>query len=245
MALYLKSKGVAGNLPEELPDPALASADAPWLAHPSVLDRLGRAAVLLGIDEELRAGNYQQVQKLVDGWRPYVPNADDQASLLAAKAVAWQQTGEFGKALGAYEAIEELKALQPTVPEYRTPDYSIIKAELADSMAARQQVKSKLAEIETMAGNGTELPEEFELLSPYPNPFNPTTIVPFTVPLRSQVNIEVYDMIGRRVAILTNRMYEAGTYQVTFNADRMASGIYFIRTEFNNKLFNQKVTLIK
>jgi len=240
MSLYLRNKGVTSTLSEDLPDPDIADPNAPLLSYPSVIDRLGRATVLLNIDRELRDENYTVVHKLVDAWRPYIDNDDDQASLLAAKAVAWEQTGQFGKALGAYESLELLKQAAKG-----QSDYAIIKSELADSMAARQQVKSKVPEVETVAKTGKEIPEEFDLLSPYPNPFNPTTVVPFTVPSRTHVNIEVYDMIGRRVAILTNRNYDPGTYQVTFNAEQLASGIYFIRTEMNNQLFNQKVTLIK
>lgn len=83
------------------------------------------------------------------------------------------------------------------------------------------------------------------LLAPYSNPFNPATVVPFMLPSSSHVTIEVYDMIGRKVATLADKFFEAGTYHLQFDAGNLSSGVYFIRSHFAGQLHTKKVTLIK
>ena len=74
------------------------------------------------------------------------------------------------------------------------------------------------------------LPESFALQGNYPNPFNPSTTIVFDLPERAEVEIEVYDMLGRRVMILTNQVLEAGTQKrVEFNGQGLASGVYVYR----------------
>ncbi|MFH1195760.1 MAG: T9SS type A sorting domain-containing protein [bacterium] len=70
-------------------------------------------------------------------------------------------------------------------------------------------------------------PDQFQLMQNYPNPFNPTTIIKYQVMSSEKVNIKVYDMLGREVAILVDEVKEAGTYQVEFNANELSSGVYF------------------
>ena len=84
----------------------------------------------------------------------------------------------------------------------------------------------------------------------YPNPFNPVTVIPFELPENSRVRLEVYDIMGRRVAVLTDQAYEAGRHQVNWDGTRAASGVYIIRmlvTEQNNHRheFHRNVTLVK
>ena len=81
--------------------------------------------------------------------------------------------------------------------------------------------------------------------SNYPNPFNPTTKISFTLPQNSRVSLKVYDALGREVADLANNIFEAGTHEVEFDASNLASGIYFytIRTAQGN--ITKKMLLIK
>ncbi|MEM8486579.1 MAG: PKD domain-containing protein, partial [Bacteroidota bacterium] len=79
-----------------------------------------------------------------------------------------------------------------------------------------------------------ELPEVYDLKANYPNPFNPTTTIAFDLPEASDVRLEVYDMMGRRVATLVNGSMAAGRYESTWNARAdngasVASGVYIYR----------------
>ncbi len=79
----------------------------------------------------------------------------------------------------------------------------------------------------TEAGPGP--PADFRLEQNYPNPFNPSTTMTVRWPVESRVRLAVYDVLGREVAVLLEGLYPAGTYRVTFNASRLASGVYVSR----------------
>ncbi|MBI3193159.1 MAG: T9SS type A sorting domain-containing protein [Ignavibacteriae bacterium] len=77
---------------------------------------------------------------------------------------------------------------------------------------------------------GISLPKKFSLYQAYPNPFNPSTMITFDLPENAFVTLKVYDVLGREVAILTeNQQFEAGTYELEYNASNFASGLYFYR----------------
>ena len=70
------------------------------------------------------------------------------------------------------------------------------------------------------------IPEQFRLEQNYPNPFNPHTTIKFSIPEMSRVILKVYDIIGNEVATLVNETKSPGSYEVSFNASRFASGVY-------------------
>jgi len=80
----------------------------------------------------------------------------------------------------------------------------------------------------TSAPSVTISPETFSLEQNFPNPFNPSTTIRFAVPYRSQVHIEVFDILGQRVASILETVVDAGTYSVLWHAP-VSSGVYFYR----------------
>ncbi len=78
------------------------------------------------------------------------------------------------------------------------------------------------------------LPAGFALLPCYPNPFNPTTVVSFQLPVASMVKLVVYDILGREVTQLVNGVLPPGAHTVRWDAARCASGVYFCRLEASN-----------
>jgi len=99
--------------------------------------------------------------------------------------------------------------------------------------------------------NNEEIPNQFYLSQNYPNPFNPSTTINFAVPVRSDVKITIFNILGEVVEILHNSNIDAGTYSLSFNAaKKLSSGIYFyqiIANGIDGKNFNQtkKMMLIK
>jgi hypothetical protein len=89
------------------------------------------------------------------------------------------------------------------------------------------------------------IPEEYSLSHNYPNPFNPSTKINYTVPQQSRVTIKVYDMLGREVATLVDENHPAGRYTVTFDGSALASGIYIYRMSSGSKVISHKLMLIK
>ena len=94
-------------------------------------------------------------------------------------------------------------------------------------------------------------PESFVLGQSYPNPFNPTTQIPFSLPVESNINIKVYDISGRFISTITEGNFSPGNYKVDFNGSNLASGVYlvkmFAKPVGNGKSFSQahKVLLLK
>jgi len=90
------------------------------------------------------------------------------------------------------------------------------------------------------------IPNEFELSQNFPNPFNPTTQIRFTLPATQEVTLKVYDIMGREVAtLLNNARQTAGVHSVTFDASRVSSGVYFYRLSTATNSVTRKMTLIK
>jgi hypothetical protein len=91
-----------------------------------------------------------------------------------------------------------------------------------------------------------ELPTAISLNQNYPNPFNPSTVISYQVTGNSVVDLEVFDMLGRKVATLFDgERMSAGVYQVTFRAGTLASGIYLYRLNVNGETFTKKMLLLK
>lgn len=90
-----------------------------------------------------------------------------------------------------------------------------------------------------------ELPKEFVLHNNYPNPFNPSTQVSFEIPNNEHITLEVYDVLGRKVASIVNKSLTAGKHSFTFNADGLPSGLYITRLSSGSKTFSKKMMLIK
>lgn len=93
------------------------------------------------------------------------------------------------------------------------------------------------------AEDGT--PKEFSLKQNYPNPFNPTTNISFALPNKSMVTLEIFDMLGRKVATLVDRQMNAGVHNVNFDASQYASGMYVYRIQAGTFTSTRKMMLIK
>ena len=78
-------------------------------------------------------------------------------------------------------------------------------------------------------GSGKGGPMTFRLAQNYPNPFNPSTVIGYRLPAVSDVQLAVYDMLGRRVAVLLNERQGEGEHRVQFDGSGLASGIYEYR----------------
>jgi len=90
-----------------------------------------------------------------------------------------------------------------------------------------------------------EVPGEFSLEQNYPNPFNPATVIQFSLPQTAEVQLKVYDMLGREVATLINEQKSAGSYQVNFDAASLSSGVYFYRIVAGNFVETRSMTFVK
>ncbi len=101
----------------------------------------------------------------------------------------------------------------------------------------------------TMPTTGVEdngnLPKKFVLEQNYPNPFNPNTNISFDMPKESHVSLNVYNLLGQKVATVVDQVMGAGSHNVNFNAANLTSGIYFYQLKTDNFTSIKKMTLLK
>ena len=91
----------------------------------------------------------------------------------------------------------------------------------------------------------TNTPENYSLSQNFPNPFNPTTKIKFDIKKSGFVNLNVYDSRGSQVSELVNGNYNAGTYEVSFDASKLSSGIYFYKILTGKFAIVKKMMLVK
>ena len=103
-----------------------------------------------------------------------------------------------------------------------------------------------LSEVTDAEENITELPSGFELRQNYPNPFNASATIGFSVPDEAPVRLTIFDASGRRVTVLTDRVYAPGMHEVRWTAHNQVSGLYFYRLETGGRIVHtRKMTLLK
>jgi hypothetical protein len=137
-------------------------------------------------------------------------------------------------------------------PFYHTPNDSLDK--LCPSLIRKgaQLMTATIAELAKPIGRITgvkdtkpDIPKEFCLEQNFPNPFNPTTNIRFTIKEVGWTKLTVFNMLGREVAILCNEERKSGNYQVTWNASTMSSGVYFYQLKSGNFIETKKMLLLK
>ena len=99
---------------------------------------------------------------------------------------------------------------------------------------------SSVTEVHTAA-----IPDKAELYQNYPNPFNPSTRIEFSIPATQKVTVEVFNSLGQKVGTLVDKVMVAGRYQILFQNERLASGMYFYRLKTKNFADVKKMLLMK
>ncbi len=93
--------------------------------------------------------------------------------------------------------------------------------------------------------NNASLPKDFNLYQNYPNPFNPSTNIKFDIPNSGNVSLKIYDQRGTEVNSLFDGFRQAGSYDVSFNASDLPSGVYFYRLSAKENVITKKMVLVK
>jgi len=97
---------------------------------------------------------------------------------------------------------------------------------------------------EYLSNETVELPQDYTL-SYYPNPFNPTTTITFSIPEFGLTTITAYNLTGKELETLTNTNLNPGNYSIDWNASSYPSGVYLIRMDSGDFTQTQKVVLVK
>jgi len=91
-------------------------------------------------------------------------------------------------------------------------------------------------------------PFHYGLNQNYPNPFNPATIINYNLPEDSDVSIKIYNALGKEIDLITNGIHQKGSYQQTWNAEGLASGVYYVKMDAkslsSDKTFSNVVKML-
>jgi hypothetical protein len=94
--------------------------------------------------------------------------------------------------------------------------------------------------------NEEKFPESYDLSQNYPNPFNPSTTINYSLPVEGDVNLKIYDILGREIrTLINNETKSAGQYTIYFNAQNLPSGIYIYRLQVGDFSQVKKMMLLK
>ena len=117
-------------------------------------------------------------------------------------------------------------------------------ASSADSSAIPSSYWISTTDVKSNEGQ-SGIPQNFQLFQNYPNPFNPSTKIKYDLPKEGIVSLRVYNILGKEVKTLINEFEPAGTYNISFNASELPSGIYFYRLTSGNFTQVKKLVLLK
>ncbi|MEX0686542.1 MAG: T9SS type A sorting domain-containing protein [Balneolales bacterium] len=134
----------------------------------------------------------------------------------------------------------QLHALDPN-----TVYYYAVESKTGENSGEWSAVRSFTTSNTPTSIDESGVPKSFELLENYPNPFNPTTQISYSLPEAGFVSLEVYDITGRLITTLVNETQTPGQYHVEFKADDLASGVYIYRLKANDFVQTKQMTLIK
>lgn len=114
------------------------------------------------------------------------------------------------------------------------------------AQSAEDAIDTIAQQVTPSADNEHTLPERAQLRKNFPNPFNPVTHIPFSLPGEAYISLAVYDLSGRKVATLADKRYSPGEHQLAWQPEDVGSGVFVIRLEVDGKIAQtQKAVYIK
>lgn len=156
-------------------------------------------------------------------------------------SIAWADVKGYRVSDDGIFAVLEFEATEAFAKK-ETAEISMLEGELTNTSGELVQAKVSVANV-TVA-----IPETFALSQNYPNPFNPSTTIKYDLPAAGKVSLAIYNSLGQQVANLIDATQEAGSYEIVWNASRLASGVYFYRITVEgaqNYVMTKKMMLLK
>jgi hypothetical protein len=135
--------------------------------------------------------------------------------------------------------LSEVVSIHDSVTANLAPDYQLLERIPQKSHKPRFTIRIDPGD------DAADLPNKVLINHNYPNPFNSQTTLRYGVPIEMHVNLEVYDVLGRRVATLVNESRQAGFYEVPWSASNLASGVYIYRLIAGGKMLTGKMLHLK
>lgn len=201
----------------------------------------------------LNAGAYLVIVRDLDDFKLVFPNV---TNVVDSIDFNFSNAGELVRLYNASAVLIDQveyddESPWPTEPDGNGPTLELKDSSLDNSLASSWGASS---------GNGTPgvqnsitvsneeediAPNTFKLDQNYPNPFNPSTNISYSISKQGNVTLEVFDLLGQRIATLVNKVQTVGDYDINFDASNLTSGIYIYRISQSGQTLTRRMTLIK
>ncbi len=127
-----------------------------------------------------------------------------------------------------------------------TVTWKVLAANETDTLACDWPFRFSVPTYSGVADREIDLPQKFALTALYPNPFNPVITAEVALPRAAELEVRVYDLLGREVAVLARGIHAAGHHRLTFDGSHNASGVYFLRVRVPGEMERvEKMVLLK
>ena len=151
------------------------------------------------------------------------------------------QFSEIATVGAGITAFTNIGLLPSTTYEYRTRAYNP-----AGYSGYSNTVRARTTRIDTGGDEAALRPEELAaLVSNYPNPFNPYTVIRYQLPEKTHVRIQVFNLLGESIATLVDEDQHLGTHEISFDGSHLSSGLYFYRVEAGTFVDTRKFVVLK
>jgi subtilisin family serine protease len=134
--------------------------------------------------------------------------------------------------------IQIREILRNTASQSTSPD-RLMGWGIMNALTAINGIPSSVEEAKS------EVPDEFVLISNYPNPFNPSTTINFSLPSESFLTVRLYSATGSLVMDVAKGTFQAGNSKIVLDASGLSSGVYILIVDSGNKIYSHKISLIK
>lgn len=186
------------------------------------------------------------------GFYKFNPQGGDQIYISVLVSVDNTAIGVGAVLLSEASSYTEF-AVPITYSDPATPNKCIISFQILNpvggtnvTLGSEMYIDDLQLSTDVVSVNDVELqPASFELKQNFPNPFNPTTTINYSLPNSSFVKLVVYNSIGQEIATLVNETIAAGNHSVEFDASNLSSGIYFYKLQAGSFVDTKKMILLK
>ena len=205
--------------------------------------------MLMDEHEAYRFGRYGAAQKKVTEYAPYITSTRGKIIHMTDQMNLLDQQGSYKEELALLDKVKQAEVSLGASKEIVDARYQIAAEEMEGALGQADSKSGSTAPGETSGNDQSTTasvkPAVTALKTNYPNPFNPTTTISYQLAKSSHVRLTVWNVLGRRVATLVNTSQQKGAHEVSFNASKLSSGIYFYRLQAGNKVFVKKMLLMK
>lgn len=156
--------------------------------------------------------------------------------------------GIYSQAMGNAQRLENGNTIigwgntSPTITEVNKAGTKVFEMKLPDNVQNYRAYRFNMALTNT---HNDDIPVSYELKQNYPNPFNPTTKIEFSITKPGMVNLEVFNIAGKKVTTIVNKFHKTGNYSYIFNGKYLSSGVYFCRITTKEFTIARKMILKK